>query len=105
MGAEQQSAFENLRAMMTEPHVLTIPYNFGHFVLDTDASDYAVGGELSQIRNGIEITLRYGRQCSAIVRAAQIVYGAKRVVDCYQVYSPVSSLLARAGVHSQNRPL
>lgn len=39
---EQQSAFESLRALMTEPPVLTIPNNHGHFVLDTDASDYAV---------------------------------------------------------------
>lgn len=36
-GTEEQSASESLKALMIEPPVLTIPYNHGHFVLDTDA--------------------------------------------------------------------
>lgn len=59
--------------------MFSIPYNHGHFVLDPDASDCAVGGELGQIQNGKGITVGYGsavmssEQRSDVVRAAQIL--------------------------------
>lgn len=56
---------------MTEPPVLTIPDNHGNFVLDTDASDYAVGGELSQIQNRKERTIGYD---SAVLSSKQRRY-------------------------------
>ena len=39
----------------------TIPLNDnGQFVLDTDASDYAIGAVLSQVQNGVERVIAYG---------------------------------------------
>lgn len=49
--AEQQKAFDKLISLLLKPPVLAIPTSVGHFVLDTDASDFAVGGELSQIED------------------------------------------------------
>ena len=39
--------------------MLAIPTSEGNFVLDTDASDLAIGGELSQIQDGQERTFAY----------------------------------------------
>lgn len=48
---EKQKAFDKLISLLLKPPVLAIPTSVGHFVLDTDASDFAVGGELSQIED------------------------------------------------------
>ena len=53
-GGEQQKYFDDLVERLTSPPVLAIPSTDGKFVLDTDASDLAIGGELSQIQNGQE---------------------------------------------------
>ena len=39
--------------------MLAIPTSEGNFGLDTDASDLAIGGDLSQIRDGEERTIAY----------------------------------------------
>jgi hypothetical protein len=67
-GDAQQDAFEELARLMINPPVLAIPNSQGHFILDTDASDHAVGWELSQIQNGKERTIGYG---SAVLSAEQ----------------------------------
>ena len=58
-GEDQQSAFEHLRnSLMTEP-VLSHPTKDGKFVLDTDASNHAIGGALYQIQDGEERVISY----------------------------------------------
>ncbi|XP_062589436.1 uncharacterized protein LOC134251086 [Saccostrea cucullata] len=74
-GEEQYNAFEELTQLMTKPPVLAIPNSTGHFILDTDASDYAVGGELSQVQGGKERTIGYG---SAVLSAEQRRYCTTR---------------------------
>ena len=44
---------------MTSP-ILAYPNRFDPFILDTDASDFGVGGVLSQIQNGEERVISYG---------------------------------------------
>ena len=51
-GEEQQTAFEKLKSALQTTPVLAIPDKTGTFVLDTDASDKAIGAELIQIQNG-----------------------------------------------------
>ena len=46
---EHESAFEALKDAVTSASVLAYPDPDGQFVLDTDASDFAVGAELSKI--------------------------------------------------------
>ena len=57
--AEHQRAFEQLKSMMTAPPVLAFPQAEGRFILDTDASDLAIGAELSQIQDGVERCIAY----------------------------------------------
>ena len=61
MPATQQEAFDKLVQALICPPVLAIPSREGMFVLDTDASDLAVGAELSQVQeNGEERPVAYG---------------------------------------------
>ena len=72
---QHQAAFEKLRtALSTEP-VLTIPNTSGEFILDCDASQFAIGGELSQIQDGQERVIGY---CSFAMTSEQQRYCTTR---------------------------
>ena len=55
----QQKAFDTLKTWLIEPPVLTLPNDWDDFILDTDASDRAVGGELLQMQQGQERVIAY----------------------------------------------
>ena len=55
----QQAAFEGLKEALVTPPVLGIPNNTDMFILDTDASDLAIGAVLSQEQEGIEKVVAY----------------------------------------------
>ncbi|XP_065923785.1 uncharacterized protein [Magallana gigas] len=58
-GDEQQSVFDKVKLALTSAPVLTLPTKEGHFILDTDASEFALGAELLQIQDGQERTISY----------------------------------------------
>ena len=58
-GTEQEEAFRILKYKLVTPPVLTIPNARDEFILDTDASNTAVGGELLQIQDGEERVIAY----------------------------------------------
>ena len=74
-GDEQQRSFDELREVLTKPPILAIPTRDDYFILDTDASDVAVGAELSQVQNGRERTLAYA---SAVLNSEQRNYCTTR---------------------------
>ena len=54
-GAEQQQAFDALKAALCSPPVLLVPDQSKPFVLNTDACKYAIGGTLQQDHgNGLQ---------------------------------------------------
>ena len=53
-------AFELLKASMLSAPVLAFPRPEGLFVLDTDASDHAIGGELQQEQDGVLKIIGFG---------------------------------------------
>ncbi len=53
-GEEEQAAFEQLKKAMISPPVLSFPEPDCRFILETDASDTAVGAQLNQIQDGCE---------------------------------------------------
>ena len=57
---EQQSAFKTLKHDLTHPPILALPNNTDPFILDTDASENAIGAVLSQVQNGEEKVIAYG---------------------------------------------
>ena len=59
-GEPQATAFIALKELLTHPPVLALPNQLDEFILDTDASNFSVGGELIQVQNGEEKVIAYG---------------------------------------------
>ena len=59
-GETQNTAFETLKRALTTPPILALPNLTDDFILDTDASDHAIGAELLQIQDGKEKVIAYG---------------------------------------------
>ena len=57
-GPAQQAAFDGLKAALASSIK-----NGGEFILDTDASGYAIGAVLSQVQDGVEQPLAFGSHC------------------------------------------
>ena len=57
---EQQQSFEMLKQALQTTPVLALPNKDDQFILDTDASDKAIGAELLQVQNGQERVIAYG---------------------------------------------
>jgi len=55
-----QEAFDILKHLMITAPVLAYPNSHDKFILDVDASDMAIGAELSQIQEGRERVISYG---------------------------------------------
>ena len=58
-GNEQQQSFDRLREAMVSAPVLSLPNATDPFILDTDASDKAIGAELLQVQGGQERATSY----------------------------------------------
>ena len=57
-GPECDKAFDKLKSDLISAFILAYPkFDGGRFILDTDASDIAVGGVLSQEQNGQEVVI------------------------------------------------
>ena len=63
-----QEAVDRLRHAMLSAPVLSYPNSTGTFILDVDASDVAIGAELSQIQDGQERVIAYGSQSLSAVQ-------------------------------------
>ena len=55
-----QAAFDDLKQALINAPILAYPNPNDPFILDTDASDHAIGAELLQIQNGVEKVISYG---------------------------------------------
>jgi len=61
-GSEQQESFDRLKLALISPPVLAMPTDHGEFILDTDASDTAIGAVLSQKQGEHERVVAYASQ-------------------------------------------
>ena len=55
-----QTAFDELKVKLTTAPVMSLPRDEGEYILDTDASGWAIGAVLSQVQDSEERTLSYG---------------------------------------------
>ena len=65
------TAFTELRDALVRAPILSFPTEDGDYILDTDASDFGLGGALSQILNNVERVIAY---CSRALRPSQRKY-------------------------------
>ena len=65
------TTFGELRAALIDAPILAFPTETGLYVLDTDASNFGLGGVLSQIQNDQECVVAY---CSRALRPSQRRY-------------------------------
>ena len=56
---EKERAFQQIKKALTEAPVLAWPNRHDTFILDTDASDVAIGAVVSQLQNGQERVIAY----------------------------------------------
>ena len=61
-GDEEEDSFYKLKEDITEAPLLVYPKDGGGFVLDTDASDKAIGAVLSQVQDGKERVVAYSTE-------------------------------------------
>ena len=65
------TAFYTLRESLIHAPILAFPTETGQYILDTDASNFGLGGVLSQIQNDVECVVSY---CSRALRPSQRRY-------------------------------
>ena len=65
------AAFRELRAALIDAPILAFPTETGQYILDTDSSNFGLGGVLSQIQNDQERVVAY---CSRALRPSQRRY-------------------------------
>ena len=74
-GTEQEKAFDALRQKLLKAVVIAYPNSEVLFILDTDASNHAIGAELLQVQNGVERLI--GLASSSALRSSAIVLPGK----------------------------
>ncbi|XP_071092784.1 uncharacterized protein [Haliotis cracherodii] len=57
---KQEQSFKTLKAALTSTRVFALHNKKDHFILDTDASDWAIGAERIQVQDGQERVINYG---------------------------------------------
>ena len=91
MGTEQENAFDALTQKLVEATVLAYPNSDDLFMLDTDASNHAIGAELLQVQNGEERLIGFG---SFVLDSAQrqLLYYQERAISGGAIYKAFQTL-------------
>ena len=76
-----QDAFKALRVLLIKAPVLAFPKEDLPYIVDTDASDYGIGGVLSQCIEGTEHVIAYYSK-SLNPGTTEILYDQTRTVSC-----------------------
>ena len=99
---KHQQAFDALVEALVCAPVLAYPNSKDTFILDTDASDTAIGAQLLQLQEGEERVISYG---SFSLTPAQRNYcTTQEGTPCSaQVYQRVSTLSIRSEIYCPNR--
>ena len=90
-GPEQQKAFEILKDRLIHYPVLAPPMPEGRYIIDTDASDFAMGAVLQQEQNGTVRVIAYSSKtfdaaqrqyCTTRKELAAVIHAFKEFRHC-----------------------
>ena len=99
------TTFISLRDALIRAPVLAFPTQTGDYILDTDASNFGLGGVLSQIQNDVECGIAY---CSRALRPSQRKYCTTKremlaaVSMCIQFRFVYSFISVRYKIHNSD---
>ena len=91
------TAFYTLRESLIHAPILAFPTETGQYILDTDASNFGLGGVLSQIQDDVERVVAY---CSRALRPSQ-----RRNAGCCGHVHPIPVVSAWRQIHSSHGSL
>ena len=80
-----ERAFAALKAALMTPSILSIPTADGPFILDIDASDGAVAGDLVQVQDGVEKVIAYGG-------ATEVLHDSQEAAGHLPLHSVISDI-------------
>ena len=81
-GSDQQKAFDAPKACLLSAPILGFPTEEDRFVLDTDASLFAIGGVLNQVQNGEEVVIAYASRSLRISQRRYCTTRREMLVMC-----------------------
>ena len=90
-GTEQEKAFDALRQKLMEAQVLAYPNSEDLFILDSDASNHAIGAELLQVQNGLEQLIGFGSFVLDFC-TAQLLYYQEIAISGGAIYKAFQTL-------------
>jgi hypothetical protein len=98
---ECQVAFDEIKRLLTSPPVMAYPKPNCPYILDTDASNFAIGAVLSQVQDGVERVIAYG---SRTLNKSEVRYcvtdrellAVKYFVEYYKYYLLGQQFLVRS---------
>ena len=73
--ADCESAFVQLKSLLSSSPILCMPTDTDNFILDTDASGISLGAVLSQVQNGTERVVAFA---SRVLSPAERTYCVRR---------------------------
>lgn len=82
IGNDQREAFDHLIDALTSTPVFALPNSRDMFILDTGASDLAIGAELVQLQDGKEQVIAYGRY--SLIPEQQHQSTTRKEKNCWQ---------------------
>ena len=100
------TAFISLRDALVRAPILAFPTETGDYILDTDASNFGLGGVLSQLQDDVECVIAY---CSRSLRPSQRKYCTTKremlaaVSMCIQLRSYLH--VAKFTIHTDHKSL
>jgi hypothetical protein len=77
----EQQAFDRLKALLLSAPVLALPNKTDYYILDTDASDKAIGAELIQVQNGEERVIAYGSFMQIVLKLSSKAYNSQQLLS------------------------
>ena len=98
-----QDAFGALRALLIKATVLAFPKEDLPYIVDTDASDYGIGGVLSQCIEGTEHVIAYYSK-NFEPSAAEILHNQTGAVSCGGHLGPFQRIRLGSEICGTNRP-
>ena len=102
-GSEQQTAFDALKACLLSAPILGFPTEEDRFVLDTDASLFAIGGVLSQVQNEEEVVIAYASRSFRISQRRYCIHPSRIAGGGSNVHT-FSFIPAGQPVYPEDRP-